>query len=43
MEQRYRYDYLVINRQNHLQEAVEQLRAIMLAEHARTQIRQIDI
>ena len=43
LEQRYRYDYLVVNRQNHLQEAVEQLRAIMLAEHARTQIRQIDI
>jgi guanylate kinase len=43
IEQRYRYDYLVVNRQNHLQEAVEQLRAIMLAEHARTQIRQIDI
>jgi guanylate kinase len=43
MEQRYQYDYLIVNRQNCLQEAVEQLRAIMLAEHARTQIRHIDI
>jgi guanylate kinase len=43
MEQRYQYDYLVVNRQNCLQEAVEQLRAIMLAEHARTQIRHIDV
>ena len=43
MEQRYQYDYLIVNRQNCLQEAVEQLRAIMLAEHARTQIRHIDV
>ncbi len=43
LEQRYWYEYLVVNRQNHLQEAVEQLRAIMLAEHCRTQIRQIDV
>ena len=43
MEQRYQYDYVVVNRQNCLQEAVEQLRAIMLAEHARTQIRHIDV
>ncbi|MFL5625802.1 MAG: guanylate kinase [Ktedonobacteraceae bacterium] len=43
MEQRYWYDYLVVNRQDHMQEAVEQLRAIMLAEHCRTQIRQIDV
>ena len=43
LEQRYWYEYLVVNRQSHLQEAVEQLRAIMLAEHCRTQIRQIDV
>jgi guanylate kinase len=37
------YDYVVVNRQDHLQEAVDQLRAIMLAEHSRTHPRQIDI
>jgi len=37
------YDYVIVNRQDHLQEAVEQLHAIMLAEHARTHPRQIDI
>ena len=37
------YDYVVVNRQGHLQEAVDQLRAIMLAEHARTHPRHIDI
>ncbi len=37
------YDYVIVNRQNHLQEAVDQLRAIMLAEHARTHPRNIDI
>ena len=37
------YDYVVINRQDHLQEAVDQLRAIMLAEHARTHPRHINI
>ena len=37
------YDYVVVNRQGHLQEAVDQLRAIMLAEHARTHPRQVDI
>jgi len=37
------YDYLVTNRDGHLQEAVECLRAIMLAEHCRVQIRNINI
>ena len=43
LEQQYRYDYVVVNSQGHLQEAVDQLRAIMLAEHARTHPRQVDI
>ncbi len=43
LAQQYSYDYVIVNRQNHLQEAVERLRAIMLAEHCRTQIRQIDV
>jgi len=37
------YDYVIVNRQNHLQEAVDQLRTIMRAEHARTSPRHIDI
>jgi guanylate kinase len=37
------YDYLVVNRQGQPQEAVDYLRAIMLAEHCRTQPRHIDI
>src|SRR6266566_3244306 len=37
------YDYLVVNRQGHPQEAVDYLRAIMLAEHCRTQPRHIEI
>ena len=37
------YDYVIVNRQGHLQEAVDLLRAIMLAEHARTHQRNIDI
>jgi guanylate kinase len=43
LTQQYWYDYVVVNRQDHLQEAVDQLRAIMLAEHARTHPRHIDI
>src|SRR5947209_12502768 len=43
LTQQYWYDYAVVNRQGHLQEAVDQLRAIMLAEHARTHPRHIDI
>jgi guanylate kinase len=41
--QQYSYDYVIVNRQGHLQEAVDQLRAIILAEHARTHPRHIDI
>jgi guanylate kinase len=37
------YDYLVINRQGHLQEAVDNIRAIILAEHCRTRPRHIEI
>jgi len=37
------YDYAVVNRQDHLQEAVDQLRAIILAEHSRTHPRNINI
>jgi len=37
------YDYLVTNRDGHLQEAVDCLRAIMLAEHCRVQVRHINI
>ncbi len=37
------YDYLITNRQGHLQEAVDCLRAIMLAEHCRVHHRKIDI
>ncbi len=37
------YDYLVENRDGHLQEAVDCLRAIMLAEHCRVHIRNINI
>lgn len=37
------YDYLVTNRDGHLQEAVDCLRAIVLAEHCRVHIRNINI
>jgi guanylate kinase len=37
------YDYLVTNRDGHLQEAVDCLQAIMLAEHCRVHIRNINI
>ncbi len=37
------YDYVITNRQGYLEEAVELLRAIMLAEHARTHPRHITI
>ncbi len=37
------YDHVIVNRQGHLQEAVDQLRTVILAEHARTSPRQIDI
>ncbi|MGZ3608959.1 MAG: guanylate kinase [Ktedonobacteraceae bacterium] len=37
------YDYLVQNRDGHLEEAVDCLRAIMLAEHCRVHVRNINI
>jgi len=43
LAQQHWYDYVVVNRQDHLQEAVDKLRAIILAEHSRTHARKIDI
>ncbi|MBA2288661.1 MAG: guanylate kinase [Ktedonobacteraceae bacterium] len=43
LAQWYWYDYLIINRKGQLQEAVEQLRAIMLAEHCRVHPRRVEI
>jgi len=43
LAQRIHYDYVVENRQGHLSEAVEKVRAIMIAEHCRTQPRSITI
>jgi len=37
------YDYIILNRQGHVEEAVEMLRAIILAEHSRVRPRQIKI
>ena len=37
------YDYIIPNRQGHMEEAVDLLRAIMLAEHARTHPRHVTI
>jgi guanylate kinase len=37
------YNYVIINRQNHLEEAANQLREIMQREHARGHVQQIDI
>jgi len=37
------YDYLITNRDGYLQEAVDCLRAIMLAEHCRVHPRNIDV
>ncbi len=37
------YDYLITNRQGHLQEAVDCLRAVMLAEHCRVHPRTVDV
>ena len=37
------YDYVIVNRQDRLQEAVDHLRAIILAEHSRTHPRHITI
>ena len=43
LAQQYWYDYVVVNRHGHLQEAVDKLRAIMLAEHCRVEPRQIQV
>jgi guanylate kinase len=43
LAQRSQYDYVIENRQGKLEEAVENLRAIMQAEHCRTQPRNIHI
>ena len=43
LAQRDHYDYVVVNRQGHLQEAVEYLRAIVLAEHCRTHPRYVEL
>ncbi len=37
------YDYLVINREGQLAQAVEQVRAIMIAEHCRVQPRYVEL
>lgn len=37
------YDYIILNRQGHVEDAVEKLRAIILAEHCRVRPRQIKI
>ena len=37
------YDYVIVNRHGNIQAAVDQLRAIILAEHARAQPRKITI
>ena len=43
LAQQHWYDYIIVNRQGHLEEAVDLLRAIMQAEHARTHQRNITI
>lgn len=43
LAQRDMYDYVIVNRQGHLEEAVDKLRAIMIAEHCRTHPRTIGI
>ncbi len=43
LAQRDHYDYVIVNRQNHLDEAVECLRAIMQAEHCRTSPRLVTL
>ncbi|HLX55861.1 MAG TPA: guanylate kinase [Ktedonobacteraceae bacterium] len=37
------YDYIILNRQGHVEEAAEKLRAIITAEHSRVHPRQITI
>jgi guanylate kinase len=43
LAQRDRYDYIVENRQGHLEDAVARVRAIMIAEHCRTQPRYVTL
>ncbi len=43
LTEQYWYDYVIVNRQGHLQEAVDSLRAIMMTEHFRVQSRQIQV
>ena len=43
LAQQIHYDYIVENRQGHLSEAVEKVRAIILAEHCRTQPRYVSM
>lgn len=43
LAQQYWYDYVVVNRHGHLQEAVDALRAIMIAEHCRAAPRQVKV
>src|SRR5579859_5416802 len=43
LAQQEHYEYVIVNRQGRLMEAVEQLRAIMVAEHCRTKPRYITI
>jgi guanylate kinase len=43
LAQQHWYEYLIVNRHDHLQEAVDNLRAIMLAEHCRISPRHLTI
>jgi guanylate kinase len=43
LSQRKYYDYVIVNRQGQLDDAVENLRAIIKAEHCRTQPRYVEI
>ncbi len=43
LAEQYWYDYVIVNRQGHLQKAVDSLRAIIMAEHCRVQPRQIQV
>ncbi len=43
LAQREKFEYCIVNRQGHIEEAVTQLHAIMLAEHCRTQPRSLNI
>jgi guanylate kinase len=38
-----KYDYLIVNRQDRIEESVEQLKAILLAEHCRVQQRRAEV